>query len=195
MLMYSLPLIPSIMSWSVNTIICKYMIIRMYGIGTSGVYSIAHKIPSVMTMVLAVFLQAWQLNAIAIRNTKGEEVYYNKVYSVIKTICLIMCLLLIPFSQLLTKLLFAPSYYEAWRYMPMLIIAAMYSALSGFVAAPFRAYKDSLGLFSSVAIGAIVNILLNAILLSVWNVEGAAVATAVSFIAVWLIRINTCKGM
>jgi len=193
MLMYSLPLIPSIMSWSVNTIICKYMIIRMYGIGTSGVYSIAHKIPSVMTMVLAVFLQAWQLNAIAIRNTKGEEVYYNKVYSVIKTICLIMCLLLIPFSQLLTKLLFAPSYYEAWRYMPMLIIAAMYSTLSGFVAAPFRAYKDSLGLFSSVAIGAIVNILLNAILLSVWNVEGAAVATAVSFIAVWLIRINTVQ--
>jgi O-antigen/teichoic acid export membrane protein len=193
MLLYSLPLIPSLISWSVNTNISKYMIISLYGIGASGIYAIANKIPIVMTMVLNVFLQAWQLNAISIRNTEGEEIYYNKVYSATKTICLVMCLLLIPFSQLLTKLLFAPAYHEAWRYVPMLIIAAMYSALSGFIAAPFRAYKNSMGLFSSVAIGAIVNILLNAFLLSVWNVEGAAVATALSFIIVWFIRINTVQ--
>ncbi len=193
MLLYSLPLVPTLISWSVNTNIARYMIISKYGIGASGVYGIAHKIPSIMTMVLNVFLQAWQLNAISIRNTEGEEIYYNKVYTATKTICLVMCLLLMPFSQLLTRLLFAPAYHEAWRYMPMLIIAAMYSALSGFIAAPFRAYKDSRGLFSSVSIGAIINILLNLILLSVWNVVGAAVATAVSFIIVWLIRINTVQ--
>lgn len=193
MLLYSLPLISTLISWSVNTSISRYMIIALYGIGASGVYSIAHKIPSILTMVLNVFLQAWQLNAIAIRNTEGEEVYYNKVYSATKALCLVMCLMLIPFSQLLTKILFAPAYHEAWRYMPMLIIAAMYSALSSFIAAPFRAYKDSVGLFSSVSIGAIVNVLLNFLLLSVWNVAGAAVATAVSFITVWLIRIYTVQ--
>lgn len=193
MLRYSLPLIPTLLSWSINTNIDKYMIISMYGIGASGIYSIAHKIPSILTMILNVFLQAWQLNAISIRNEEGEETYYNGVYSATKTVCTILCIVLIPFSKILTKLLFSSAYFEAWRYMPMLILSALFSALSGFLAAPFRAYKDSAGLFISVGIGAVANIALNALLLPTLGVIGAAIATAISFMIVWCIRMHTVQ--
>lgn len=193
MLRYSLPLMPAILSWSINTNIDKYMIISLYGIGASGIYSIAHKIPSILTMILNVFLQAWQLNAISIRNEAGEENYYNNVYSAMKTFCILLCVVMIPFSKMFTKLLFSSAYFEAWKYMPMLILSALFSALSGFLAAPFRAYKKSEGLFISVGIGAVVNITLNAILLSNIGVVGAAIATAVSFMVVWWIRLCTVQ--
>lgn len=195
MLQYSLPMIPTTLAWAVNTSVDRYMIIGFLGLGISGIYSVAHKIPSLLTTIVNIFLQAWQLSAISNADAKDEGVYYTRIYGGLNVVCLAGCMVMIPLSKWLSGLVFADAYYTAWQSMPMLTVSVLFSSLSGFLAAAFRAHMDTKALFVSVGVGAVVNVVLNLLLIPTVGAPGAAVATAVSFFAVWCIRRVTVKRM
>ena len=189
MLRYSLPIIPALLAWEVNSHIDRYMITGILDISQNGLYGAAHKIPTMLTAVLTVFLQAWQLSAIENHGEREESDYHTEVYTAFETVGLLACLALIALSKPIAHLLFAGDFFVAWQYVPMLLVSALFSALAGFLAAAFRAEKKTGGLLLSVILGAAVNILLNLLLLPVLHLQGAAIATAISFFCVWLIRV------
>ena len=63
MLRYSLPLIPNSLFWWMGTSINRFFITGMIGIGASGLFAAAGKVPGLVNTVYAVFQQAWQLSA------------------------------------------------------------------------------------------------------------------------------------
>lgn len=189
MLKYSIPMVPTILAWAINTSIDKYMIIWMYGLGDSGVYSVAHKIPTIITTILTVFIQAWQISVISNHGSEDESHYYTVVYKGLDFVTVCGCLFVIILSKPLAALLFAKDFFAAWQYVPMLIISAMFSSHAGFLAAAYRASKKTTSLFVSVIVGSALNIFLNYVLLTRIGVLGAAIATAISFFGVWFVRI------
>lgn len=199
MLKYSIPMIPTLLAWSINMYINKYMLIGLLpngeGLSASGIFSVANKIPSLLTAILSVFTQAWQLSAISNVNDSDESDYYTKMYGAMHIVSLIGCLFIVPFSKIASTILFDPNYYSAWRHIPFLTLSAFFSCLCGFLASAFRAYKKTGQLFISVAIGAIVNIVLNLVLITTIGVVGASIATATSFLVTWAVRIRTIQQM
>lgn len=199
MLKYSIPMIPTLLAWSINMYINKYMLIGLLpkgeGLSASGIFSVANKIPSLLTAVLSVFTQAWQLSAIANVNDADESDYYTKMYGAMHIISLIGCLLIIPFSKVASSILFDPSYYSAWQHIPFLTVSAFFSCLCGFLASAFRAYNKTGQLLISVVIGAVVNIILNLLLINTIGAVGASIATAVSFLITWAIRMQTIQRL
>lgn len=189
MLIYSIPMIPTMIAWSINTSIDKFMIIKMINMSENGIYSVAYRIPSILTTVLSIFLSAWQLSAIANHKEKDESDFQTEIYRVFNIAGLNVCFLLLTANRFLAGLLFATNFDYAWHYVPFLIAAALFSALSGFLAAAYRAEKRTKSLFISVMVGAVINIVLNFILLNLLGVLGAAIATAVGFFVVWLVRL------
>ena len=195
MLQYSLPLIPALLAWEINSHIDRYMIIGFLGVAENGLYGVAHKIPTMLSAILTIFIQAWQLSAIENHGQADEADYHTRVYQSLETVSLLGCMLLILLNKPIARLLFAGEFFEAWHYVPMLVVSAMFSALSGFLAAAFRAEKKTTGLLLSVIAGAAVNILLNFALLPTIGLQGAAIATAVSFLFVWLIRLFSVQRL
>ena len=189
MLKYCLPMIPTLVAWSINTNIDKFMIIAFCGIGASGIYSVAHKIPTLMTAVLSVFLQAWQLSAINSYGDSNESNYYTSIYKALNLVSIVGCFVIIIATQLLSKLLFANDFYIAWRFVPFLTISALFSSNSGFISAAFKAAKKTNSMFYTVVIGSVVNVVLNYLLLNVFGTIGAAIATMIGFAIIWLFRI------
>ena len=189
MLVYSIPMIPTLLAWSINTSIDKYMIIWMHGLSASGVYSVAHKIPTIITTILTVFTQAWQISVISNHGSEDESLFYTSVYKGLDFISLTGCMFVILICKQIAKILFARDFFAAWQYVPMLVISAMFSAHSGFLAAAYRAAKKTKSLFISVMVGSVINIILNYILIRNIGVLGAAIATAISFLTVWVVRI------
>ena len=96
-------------------------------------------------------------------------------------------LLLLPKPFL--KIYVSDSYYDAWRYTPFLIIGCVYLTLGTFMATSYTVHKDSFGYLFSGSFGAVFNILLNFILVPVIGVYGAALATCISYIAVFMFRV------
>ena len=189
MLKYSIPLIPTMLLWSVNTTIDKYMIIHMYSMSDSGIYSIAHKIPSITSTVFSIFLSAWYISAITNHGSDDESNYYTNIYKTLDIVGLLGSMIIIILNKYLAGLLYAKDFYAAWKYVPFLLISSMFSSYAGFIASAYRASKKTKHLLFSVILGAILNVILNCFLLKYVGVIGAAIATAVSFFVVWLVRI------
>lgn len=195
MLRYSIPMIPALLAWSINTSIDKYMITSMIGLSENGLYSAAHKIPTILTTVLSVFIQAWQIYAISNYQNPEASKNYSEIYNILNIFSIFACLGIIILSKPLAILLYAKSFFSAWKFVPLLTISAMFSSLSGFLAATYRAAKKTKSLFVSVIVGALINIVLNFILLRSLGTIGAAISTSVSFFVVWLIRFLLAQKM
>ena len=79
------------------------------------------------------------------------------------------------------------------QYVPFLLLAILFGALSGFLGSIYAANKDSKMYAKSTAIGALSNIILNFILIPRFEAQGAAIATCISYIIVWTLRLKFMK--
>lgn len=69
MLKFSVPLIPNTICWWISSSTDRLMLTAMVGAAANGLYSVAHKIPSIISIIVNVFIQAWQISA----NEEFEE--------------------------------------------------------------------------------------------------------------------------
>lgn len=193
MVRYSIPLIPTTIAWWVNSSADKYIIIAYLGMAESGIYSVAYKIPSIMTLFTTIFTSAWTISAIDNVDQKDKAEYHSNVYRYFNFVNVFVAGTLILGSQILGKILFSNDFYRAWTCVPMLLVAYVFSGLSGFLASTFRAEKYTKGLVSSVGVGAAVNIVLNFFVVKYFGIMGAAVTTAIGFGLTWFVRTRTVK--
>lgn len=189
MLRYSIPLIFNGIAWWMNSSLDKYFIIAMIGAGANGVYSVAYKIPTLLTMVQSIFNQAWNLSAIKEFDKNDMDGFFANTYSVYNAGIVIASSLLIVINIPIAKILFAKDFFEAWHYAPLLLLSTMFSALSGFIGSIFTAAKDSKVFAISTVSAALINAILNAILIPKYEIYGAAIATLISFFLIWIIRL------
>lgn len=193
MLKFSIPTIPTIIAWWISTSADKYIIIAFLGIAASGVYSVAYKIPSILTLFTNIFTSAWTLSVIQGVDDEGNAQFQSTVYNYFNIINVLACACLILLSQFLARILFSNDFYTAWHYVPLLLAAYVFSGLAGFMASSFRAAKYTKGLFSSTVIGAITNIVLNFFFIKAFGNMGAAFTTMVGFAVTFYIRSQTIK--
>ena len=59
MLRYCLPLIPANIFWWITHVSDRYMVTYMVSEGANGLYAIAYKIPTMITIVSTIFMEAW----------------------------------------------------------------------------------------------------------------------------------------
>ena len=188
MLRYSVPMVPSNIAWWFMQLSDKYVVISSHGIAASGIYSIAYKIPSILSAIVHVFTQAWQISAIKSYGDKDNEHFIKNVYSYVMMFSVGISSVLILLAKHAAYILYANDYFIAWTYVPVLIVAYHFSGLSGVLASVYSAVKKTGMLFISTSVGAVFNVVFNIILIPRYGVMCAAYTTMVSFFLTWLIR-------
>lgn len=193
MFCYCVPLIPAAIFWWVMGVSDRYMVNWFLGSNANGTYAVAYKIPTILTIFAAVFMDAWQISAIAESGDRQAHLrFYSRVWDVFSSAVMLGASGIIAFSPLLIRLLADEPYYEAWRYIPMLTLSMAAAAFSNFMGSVYVVTKKSGASFWTSLIGALVNISLNLYLIPILGVQGAAAATFASCCAVFLIRtVNT----
>ncbi len=191
MLRYSVVLIPNSFMWWIINSSDRIMITIFLGAASNGIYAIAYKVPSMLHSVSEIFNQAWVYSAL--RESKSNETdrnkYFNNVYRKMVQLLTIMVGTVLLFIKPFLRFYVAHEYYTAWVYTPCLAIGFLFLSLASFFSAYYMVYKNSFGLLISGIIGAGVNVLLNVLLIPSIGAFGAALATCLSYIAVFLFRI------
>lgn len=188
MIKYSLPLIPNGLAWWMNSSLDRYFIIFFCGVSANGLYAVASKIPTILMVVNQIFHQAWNLSAIKEFDSDDKEGFFTTMYSLYNYLLVFCCSVLIIMNIPLAKILFAKDFFGAWEYSSILLLSAVFSSLSGFIGSIFVAVKNSKIFALSTVVAAIVNTVLNTLLIPVYGVYGAAIATVISFFVIWIIR-------
>lgn len=193
MLDYSKPLIANSIAWWVNNVSDRYVVVFFCGLAQNGIYSVASKIPSILNIFQSIFNQAWMLSAVKDFDPDDKSGFFTNTYKAYNCMMTIVCSGIILTDKILAKFLYAKDFYTAWKYVPWLTIAILFGALSGYLGGFFSAVKDSKIFARSTMIGAIVNLGLNFLFTPFYGAMGAAVATAICYIVVWVIRYQQSK--
>ena len=189
MLKYSLPMMPTTVIWWITNVSDRFIVTAICGSGENGLYSAAYKIPTVIALVAGVFNEAWQLSAIS-ESKDREEVsnFFTAVFERYQAILFLGCSLLIPFTPLATRILLNESYFSAWTFMPVLLVATVFSSLVTFIGTIYTVKKRTTMSLITAAFGAGLNIVLNLLMIPSMGAQGAGIATAISYFAVFVFR-------
>lgn len=189
MLKYSVVLIPNSFMWWIMNSSDRLMVSSMVSIAANGIYAVSYKLPTQVSTFTNIFNQAWSYSAIREEGANDEEEYNNKIFKVIIGFVMLVGIAIISFNKPFLRVYVTNSYYSAWKYVPLLTIGCVYLTLGTFMATSYTVHKDSFGYLFSSLLGAIFNIIMNFILIPQINVYGAAIATCLSYILVFLFRL------
>lgn len=190
MLKYSLPLVPNSLMWWIMDASDKFIITFFLGVNANGIYAISKKLPTIIDTFHSIFNQAWQISAIQENESKDTVEFTSNTYKVYTILIFSVVSILLVFSRVVVKYLLSSSYLESWKYIPLLLLSVAFSSLSGFLSANFIANEKTGIIFKTTVYGAIINTILNFILIPIIGINGAALATMISFFVVLKIREN-----
>lgn len=189
MVSYALPLIPNSISWWISNSSDKLILAYICGVSVNGIYAVSYKIPSLITTCSSIFSNAWQISAVDGFGSEANRKYFSDVYYKYSTACMFLATVLIAFNKVVCRVAFSKDFYLAWIFVPILLYAVTFQIMSGFLGTIYTTAKKTKMVFTSTIIAAVMNILLNVILIPLFGGIGAAWATCISYIAVWLIRV------
>lgn len=193
MFIYCIPLIPNALMWWVINASSRYFILFFVGASANGLFAVANKIPSLLSILNQIFSQAWQLSAIEEFNSKNKSEFYSEVFNYFS---MFMCLgtsVILVVIKIAMDFAVAPEFYKAWEYVPFLLLGVVFSSFSSFLGTNYIAAKKTGGVFRTSIIGGIVNIVSNLIFIPWIGTNGASISTMVSFFVIWVIRIYDTK--
>ena len=189
MVHYSFPFVFNAVGWWINEASDRYIVTWLCGLEQNGIYSVAYKIPAILSVFQSIFNQAWILSSAKEFDPEDKNGFFKNVYTIYNCLMCVVCSVLIILTRVIAKFLFANEFYQAWKYAPLLTIAVIFGTMSGALGGIFTAVKDSRACGLTTCIGAGVNIVLNIILVSQIGAYGAAIATVISGVIVWACRI------
>ncbi len=197
MLRYCVPLIPTAIFWWIMGVSDRYMVKGFLGSSANGIYAVAYKIPTILTILSTVFLDAWQLSAIAesCGDRQSHLRFYGRIWDAFAAAVSLCAGGIIALSPLLIRLLADEPYYSAWRYIPMLTLSMAAAAFSSFMGSVYVVTKKSAASFWTSLVGAAANVVLNLLLIPRIGIQGAAAATFASCLAVFLIRLFNARRL
>ena len=157
----------------------------------------ACKIPTVLTLLSTIFMEAWQFSAIQ-EATGDREVhirFYTQVWSAFLAVMVMAGSVIIVLCRLEIRMLSTQQYYEAWKYIPTLSMAMVFSAFSSFMGSVYVVTEKSrLSLWTALW-SALANIFLNFLLIPRIGIQGAAIATLASYVLCFAIRAATSRRL
>ncbi len=195
LLAYSIPLIMTTFGWWLNNTSDKYIITAIRGVDVNGLLSVAYKIPSILTLLYGIFIQAWQISAMKAYGKADSKDFYNKVFVVLNVMVYIVASGLIILTRLLALFAFAKEFYNAWLFVPYLIMSAVFTASSGFIAPILTSAYKTKEVAKSTLIGGLLNIILNIALLYLLGDIGVAIATMISSFIILYVRYRYSDGI
>ncbi|MGO3387908.1 oligosaccharide flippase family protein [Latilactobacillus sakei] len=193
MLVYSIPLIPNMVSWWLSNSANKIFISVLLGATANGIYAVANKIPSLISVFYSIFTQAWQISAIEEFDSDDVGEFFSTVLAATFSILFIGVAGLTLFSKFFVLLLSTHAYFEAWKIVPWLSLAVLFSSVSSFLGTIYTSSMKTVALFTTTIAGAIVNVISNLVLIPLLGIVGAGVGACISFLIVTLLRIRDSK--
>ena len=185
MLAFGSPLIAAALANKVLTSADRYLLKYLADLHEVGLYSLGYKISSVMLVfVVQPFALAWPVVMFKLAKKEGAKKIYGNVLTYYVLVASWIALALSIFSREVIAVMAPPVYRDAYRVVPMLTVAALFSGVFYIVNVGLNLEKKT-GYFPFIIGGAAAfNIAANYLLIPKFGMMGASFATALSQILI-----------
>ena len=199
MLRFSLPMIPAQISfWVINASDLFFVREMCSGLdghsgdAWSGLLSTGYFLPTILTTLGLIFYDAWQLSAVT--EETDRQAFFSKIFRVYASVLFCCVAGIIMLCQLLMRV-FKAEYFDAWTFVPFLTLCSMLTCLNQFLNSVYVVYKRSTGSLFTMLAGAVLNLILNYLLILQWGPWGVTPASFLSLMLVFLLRAYSTRGL
>jgi O-antigen/teichoic acid export membrane protein len=188
LLIYSIPLIPNAFAWWINNASSRYFILYFIGVSANGLYAVANKIPSLLSVLNSIFFQSWQMSAVEEYSSENREAFYSNVFRMYLEMLFLATAAILFIVKPMMSLVVSKQFYVSWKLVPFLLLTVVYSSVSGFLGTNYIAAKKTTGIFVTTVLGAVLNIMFNMIFIPQMGINGAGLSSMLSFLVIFVIR-------
>lgn len=182
MLVIAIPLLPNFLIYWIFNSSDKVMITNMIGIGAAGIYSVGSKLGHASQLIYTAFAGGWQYFAFYTMREKNQVKSNSMIFEYLGIISFIATAFICAWSYSIYKLLFTEQYLDGYIIAPYLFLAPLLQMLFQVAGNQFLVIKKTWPNMLILLTGAIVNILINWMLIPILGIEGAAIATLFGYI-------------
>lgn len=185
---YSLPLVPSNLSWWVISASDRTIISSFINVAANGIYSVASKFSSVINTIYGVFNMAWtETVSLHIDDEDGSTFLsdmINEMYNLFFSLCIVV-LAIMPYAF---SFIVNDKYKAAYELIPILVIAIFAQIVCGLFSVIFIAKKNTNENAKTAIFAAIINVVINIVFIKRIGLYAAALSTLVAYSAMAVYR-------
>lgn len=193
MIKYSIPLVPNSLSWVVVNLSDRLVISGVIGASANGIYAMSYKFPNLMNTIYSFFYTAWTESSAKAINDNENEDFFNNIYKILTNAMFSVSLGIIVCMPIIFNLFIKADYVEAYKYIPILVIAMYFNNMSGYYGGIFTGYKDTKIMGITTIIGAIINLVIDILLIKFIGIYAAAISTLISCMVIYYYRKSKAK--
>lgn len=188
LLKYSIPMIPNELSWWIVHVSDRTIISYALGVAANGIYSVSCKFSNILSSIFNIFNLSWQESAaLHIKDTDKDE-FFSNVINKVFNLFICFCIGILACLPFVFELLIKDSYREAYKYVPILLLANIFSVLIGLIGSIYVAKKMTKEVAKTTMIAAIINLTIDIALIKVIGIYAAAISTLVSYMLLAIYR-------
>ncbi|MCI9196932.1 MAG: oligosaccharide flippase family protein [Lachnospiraceae bacterium] len=182
LLVIAVPLFPNFLVYWIFNSSDKLMITNILNVGEAGIYSIGAKLGHASQLIYTAFAGGWQYFAFSTMNEDDQVASNSKVFEYLGAISFFCSVFIFAFSKLIYQVLFVGDYVAGYIVAPYLFLSPLMQMLFQVACNQFIVIKKTWPNMFILVGGAVINVLLNLVLIPLIGIEGAAIATLIGYI-------------
>lgn len=194
LLNFGLPYLPGALSVLVIDLSDRYLLEHFSNLHQVGLYAVGYRFGMIMTLFVTAFRFAWPPFFLSIAEQENAKRVYSRICTYFLLVALFLFLIISIYIEDLMRVLVAPEYWAASRVVPLVLLSYIFYGLYiNFMVGVYIEKRTSyIPYITGVAAG--VNIGLNILLIPLWGMMGAALATLASYLTMALSLWGVTRG-
>ncbi len=193
MIKYSAPLIFNNLAWWIIQSSNKMLLEYFLGASILGLFTVASRIPSLINVAVSVFQQAWGISSVKEMDSTNDSAFYSDVFSIYTLVVFAAGIALNSVVKPFMRFYVGDSFFEAWKYVPLLVSSAVFSSIAAYFGSMYGALKKSLNNMVSTIIAAVVNLVITIVLITGIGIWGAIIGTLAAYVFLAYFRLWDVK--
>lgn len=198
MLRFSIPLCVSSLSYWLLSGFTKVDITAMLGAYENGLYAVANKFGTLITLIVSIVQSAWNEMAYLMVGEKDRAQGYRICTDIMVKSLVFGTAGLLVIIKWIYPILIDAQYEEGFWIVPATVIGVMFNSVAGFLGTFFMAENDTKTIMKSTLIAAALNIILCISMTYFLGLQGAICSLAIAFFALCCLRLyqsSKCYGI
>lgn len=188
-LKYSVPLVPNALSWWIISASDRTIVSHFLGVAANGIYSASNKFSGIVITIFSIFNITWAESASMYIKDADSSEYFSNIINVSIKLFTMVCLLIVSsmpfvFDYLITGSDYATAYYQ----IPILMLATLFNIIVSLLGSIYVALKKSNEIAKTSVYSAIINIVVNLILINLLGLYAASLSTLIAYLSMSIYR-------
>lgn len=182
MLAIAIPLMPNLLIYWIFNSSDRVMIANMIGTGASGIYAVGAKLGHISQLIYTAFAGGWQFFAFSTMREKDQVMSNSRIFEYLGILSFVAAVFMCALSRSIFRVLFIQDYLEGYLVAPYLFLAPLLQMLFQVIGNQFIIIRKTWPMMIILLGGAVLNIIMNLLLIPYMGIEGAAIATLIGYV-------------